>query len=162
MSKIPFSKLLVYLDGSEGSLSALMYGIMIAKATEAELHALYVVNTKALGDLVKSHVFIKEEKDEYLEDLRKDAERHLRHARKLASSKDLDIIASSTEGSPHSSVLSYIKDIGIDMLLLGSINAIKSRRDELTGENDRMLRTAQCPVLVVRDNDDVWNAFEEV
>ena len=162
MSDVPFSNLLVYLDGSEGSLNALMYGIMLAKSTGARLHALYVVNTKALSDLVKSHVFIDQEKEDYLTDLRDDSQRHVRHAKKLAATKDLDVEAMVAEGSPHLEVLNYVKDNSIDLLLLGSINVIRSRRDELTSENDRILRTAQCPVLVVKDDDDIWDKFEEM
>ena len=161
MSNVPFSRLMVYLDGSEGSLNALMYGIMMARAMKVELHAVYVVNTKALGELVKSHVFIDQEKNDYLNDLREDASRHLKHAKKLAISKDIDITTFSVEGSPHIEVLDYIKKNDIDLLLLGSINRIRSRREELTSENDRMLRTVQCPVLVVRDDLDLWSLFEE-
>ena len=81
--KIPFSKILVYLDGSEGSMTAAMYSILLAESTKAELHASYVVNTKALSDLVKSRVFVDQEKMEYLEDLKKDAKRHIRHTERL-------------------------------------------------------------------------------
>ena len=59
--KVPYSRILVYLDGSEGSINALMYSIILAKSTGAELHAVYVVNTKALGDLVRSHIFVDQE-----------------------------------------------------------------------------------------------------
>ena len=160
--KVPYSRILVYLDGSEGSINALMYSIILAKSTGAELHAVYVVNTKALGDLVRSHIFVDQEKAEYQEDLKKDAARHIRHAEKLASSKDLDIVTAVIEGSPHHVILDYIKMHGIDMLAIGPVNAIRSRRDELTSENDRMLRTAPCPVFVVRESDDIWEEFGEV
>ena len=158
----PFRKILVYLDGSEGAMSALMYSIMLAKSTEASLHVVYVVNTKALGDLLSSHIFIDQEKVEYQEDLKKDAARHIRHAEKLASSKDLDIVTEVIDGSPHHVILDYIKAHSIDLLALGPVNVIRSRRDELTSENDRMLRTAPCPVIVVRESDDIWEEFGEV
>lgn len=161
MSSAPFLDMLVYLDGSEGSMSALMYSIMLAKNTGARLHAVYVVNSKALGDLVLSHIFIDEEKSEYLQDLKKDAERHLRHARKLALQKGVEIETCELEGAPHSEVMKYIKERHIDLLVLGPVNMIRSRREELTSENDRMLRTCPCPVLVVKDSDDIWTMFEE-
>lgn len=161
MNDVPFSKILIYLDGSEGSISALMYAIMLAKSTQAELHAVYVINTKALGDLVKSRIFINEERSEYLSDLTKDASRHIRHAEKLASSKDMDITTEILEGSPHSEISSYVKEKCIDLLVVGSVNVIRSRREELLSEIDRMLRTSDCPVLVVKDNDGIWNTFEE-
>lgn len=161
MSNTPFSKILVYLDGSEGSVSALMYSIMLAKSTGSELHAVYVVNTKALGDLVKSRIFINEEQNEYLTDLKEDAKRHIKHALKLSASKDIDVETAILEGSPHSEISSYIKVNNIDLLVICSLNVIRSRREELLSENDRMLRTSECPVLVVKDNDEIWNEFEE-
>lgn len=157
----PFRKILVYLDGSEGAMSALMYSIMLAKSTEASLHVVYVVNTKALGDLLTSHIFIDQEKVEYQEDLKKDAIRHLKHAKKLADLKGIDIDTVQLEGSPHAVVLKYIKEHAIDLLILGSVNKIRSRRDELTSENDRMMRTSPCPALIVKDNDQIWSMFEE-
>ena len=65
MSKAPFRKILVYLDGSEGSMTASMYAILLASYSKASLHAVYVVNTKALGDLVKSRIFVDQEKKEF-------------------------------------------------------------------------------------------------
>ena len=161
MTSAPFLDTLVYLDGTEGSISALMYSIMLAKSTDTSLHVLYVVNTKALGDLVKRHIFVDQEKSEYLMDLKKDAARHIRHAEKLAAQKGISITTSIIEGSPHADVMNYIKNNPIDLLALGSINVIRSRREELTSENDRMLRTSPCPVIVVKDNDAIWSAFEE-
>ncbi len=162
MNGLPYSSILVYLDGSEGSMNASMYAILLAKASKARLHAVYVVNTKALGELVRSHIFVDQEQAEYLADLQKDAARHIRHIERIAASKDVEVTASVLSGSPHKEVISYIKQHGIDLLVLGSVNAIRSRRDELTSENDRMLRTSPCPVLVVRDSDDLWAQFEEV
>ena len=157
----PFTDILVYLDGSEGSMSASMYAVMLAKSTNARLHALYVINTKALGDLVNAHIFVSQGKQEYMADLLKDASRHIRHIEKLAASKDYDVKATSVEGSPSAEVGKYIKENGIDLLVLGSVNMIRSRREELTSETDRMLRTSPCPVLVCRDDDSIWQMFEE-
>ena len=163
MINTPYRNILVYLDGSEGSMTAAMYAILLASASKASLHAVYVVNTKALGDLVRSRIFVDQEKAEFLSDLKKDAGRHIRHTERLAASKDVAITTASLEGSPHKEIVSYIKENDIDLLVLGSVNAICSRRDELTSENDRMLRTSPCPVLVVRDSDDsIWQQFEEV
>ncbi len=161
MSKI-CSDILVYLDGSEGSLSSAMYAIMLAKANHATLHALYVVNTKALSELLKAHIFINMEKDEYLKELEEDSKRHIRHMHKLALSKGVEVITETVEGAPHVEVMRYIKENEINLLVLGSINAINSRREELLSETDRMLRTSPCPVLVVKDDEEIWNQFEEL
>lgn len=160
--KVPFSKMLVYLDGSEGSMDAYMYAVLLAKAVKASLHVVYVVNTKAVGDLVRSRIFIDKESSEYLEDLRKDASRHIRHSERVARSKGLTIKTAILEGSPHKAVQDYIKNNDIGLLVLGQADEIRSRRDELTSETDRMLRTVACPVLMVRGQEDIWSEFEEI
>lgn len=158
----PYHDVLVYLDGSEGSMAAAMYSILLCKSSGARLHAVYCVNTKALGDLVKARIFVSQEKTEYLEDLNKDAKRHIRHIEKLAAGKDLPVKTEIVEGSPSAEVLRYAKENHIDLLVLGSVNMIRSRREELTSETDRMLRTSSCPVLVCRDDEDIWRMFEEL
>lgn len=159
---IPFKDILVYLDGTEESMNAAMSSIILAKQNNSRLHALYVVNTKALSDLVKARIFIDAERVDYLKDLADDARRHLRHMDKLAQSKGLEVVLSSIEGSPNTEVVNYIKKNNIDLLVLGPVNVIRSRRDELLSENDRMLRTSPCPVLLVRDDDEIWQEFEEM
>ncbi len=157
----PFDDILVYLDGSEGSMAASMYAILLAKETGARLHGVYVINTKALGDLVKAHVFISSERAEFLEELKADARRHVRHLEKIAAMKELPVETEILEGSPSAEVLKYIRANSIDVLVIGQLNMIRSRREELANENERMLRSVPCPVFVAKDNDEIWNMFEE-
>ena len=60
----PIKKILVYVDGSEQSITAAQYSICLAKYLKAELYALYVVNTRALNDLVSARIFLKSEHEE--------------------------------------------------------------------------------------------------
>lgn len=60
----------------------------------------------------------------------------------------------------HVVVKELLKAKQADLLVLGGITDIRSRREELASETDRMMRTAPCPVLVVRDDDDIWFEFE--
>jgi nucleotide-binding universal stress UspA family protein len=157
---VPFKNILVYIDGSEESISAMMYGILMAKQNNANLQAMYVVNTKALADLVKVGIFLDLEKNEYQRDLQKDAERYLKHAQKLAKKKEVVVSCITEEGSAHKIVRDYIKANDIDLLVLGGVSTIRSRRDELNSETDRMVRTVPCPVMLVREDEDLWESFE--
>lgn len=157
---VPFQHILVYIDGSEESVSAMMYGILLAKQNGAKLDAMYVVNTRALSELVKVGIFLDMERSEYQRDLQKDAERYLKHALKLAKRKEVDVSCITEEGSAHKIVRDYIKKNDVDLLVLGGVSTIRSRRDELNSETDRMLRTVPCPVLLVREDDDLWESFE--
>ncbi|MDD3902558.1 MAG: universal stress protein [Sphaerochaeta sp.] len=157
---VPFKDILVYLDGSESSMTAVMYAIKLAKENDAKLTAVFVVNTKALSELVKAGIFVAIERDEYQRDLQSDADRYLRHAAKLALQKHVEIETVKLEGTVHVVVRQLLKEKQADLLILGGITDIRSRREELASETDRLLRTSPCPVLVVRDDDDIWLEFE--
>ncbi|MGD1822725.1 MAG: universal stress protein [Pleomorphochaeta sp.] len=157
---VPFKHILAYIDGSEESMSAMMYSILLAKQNKAKLDVMYVVNTRALSDLVKAGIFLDLERTEYQQDLQNDAQRYLKHATKLANMKEVDIDCIVEEGSAHKIVREYIRKNDVDLILVGGISGIRSRRDELNSEADRILRTASCPVLVIRDDEDIWQEFE--
>ena len=157
---VPFKNILVYLDGSEDSMTAAMAAIALAKRLEATLTAIYVVNTRALQDLVKARIFLDIEEQEYRRDIEGDARRYLNHVQELGLQKGIEIILVKTSGTVHTEVRNYLRNNEIDLLVLGGISEIHSRRDELLSETDRMMRTAPCPVLVVRDNDAIWDMFE--
>ena len=105
----PVTKILVYVDGTEASINAAMYAIALAKSTGASLTALYVVNTRALNDLVKARIFLKEEEDEYHLDLEQDAERYLNHVRKLAEQKEVPIKTKNLSGTIHREIKNEVK-----------------------------------------------------
>ena len=75
----------------------------------------------------------------------------------LAEQKDLAIETVKLEDGMV--VKELLKEKQADLLVLG-ITDIRSRREELASETDRMMRTAPCPVLIVRDDDDIWFEFE--
>lgn len=157
-----FKRLLVYLDGSEDSMSAAMASIVLAKQLGASLTAVYVVNTKALLDLVKAHIFLDAEQQEYQRDIEGDAQRHLNHVQKLGRKKGVDITCLKREGEVTKEVRACISEHNIDILVLGGLSEIHSRRDELLSDTDRMMRSASLPVFVVKDNDDVWDMYESL
>lgn len=157
---VPFKHIVVYIDGSESSMTAIMCAIKLAKEHDSSLTAVYVINTKALSELVKAGIFVAVERDEYQKDLILDADRYLHHAERLAEQKDLAIETVKLEGTVHVVVKELLKEKQADLLVLGGITDIRSRREELASETDRMMRTAPCPVLIVRDDDDIWFEFE--
>ena len=158
----PIRKILVYVDGTEQSISAAQYAIVLAKSLGAELFALYVVNTRALSDLVKSHIFLESEQEEYHRDLNEDAERYLNHVRNLARSKGLAIVTESASGAVSMEIVGKVKEHGIDLLVLGELSQIRSRRDELYNETERAMRSSPCSVLLVKDDERVESLFDSL
>ncbi|PIE04867.1 MAG: universal stress protein UspA [Spirochaetales bacterium] len=159
----PITKILVYIDGSEASITAAMYAIALAKTTGAALSALYVVNTRALDDLVNARIFLQTEEDEYRHDIEKDAERYLAHVKRMGEEKHLPVELLSKSGTVHREIKSVLKEGRYDLLVLGGISQVRSRRDEFFNETDRALRSSPCPVVVVNDKDDnIWDIFESL
>jgi nucleotide-binding universal stress UspA family protein len=156
----PIRRILVYLDGSEGSITAAQYAICLSRYYRAELAALYVVNTRALGDLLKARIFVKAEPEEYLRDLEEDSQRYLNHVRSLARKKGLAIQTASASGTVHQEIKNFILTNRIDLLVMGELSTVRSRRDELYDEADRALRSVPCSVLVVKDEERVLALYD--
>ena len=151
---------LVYVDGTEGSITACQYAVLLAKCTGANLVAMYVVNTRALQDLVKTRIFLPAEQDEYQLDLEADAERYLAHVRHLAEQKGVPLEVVKRSGTVHQEIRAEVLRRKVDTLVLGELGGVRSRRDEFYDESERALRSVPCTVIVVKDEDRVWSLFE--
>ena len=156
----PIQRIMVYLDGTESSITAAQYAICLSRSSGAELFALYVVNTRALNELVKSKIFLPTEQDEYQIDLEEDATRYLNHVRDLARQKGIVIQTINTSGTVHTEIKNKVKDLNIDLLVIGELSRIRTRRDEFYNETERAMRNVDCSVLIVKNEDRVWDLFE--
>jgi nucleotide-binding universal stress UspA family protein len=158
----PISKILVYINGTEESITAAQYALVLAASTGASLKALYVVNTKALNDLVTARIFLKEEQMEYEHDLQADAERYLNHVKDLARSKGVPIETESAVGNVHQEIVNRVREEEIDLLIIGELSHIRSRRDEFYDEAERAMRAVPCSVFIVKDEERVWELYNSM
>jgi nucleotide-binding universal stress UspA family protein len=156
----PIRKILVFIDGTESSITAAQYAICLARHLRADLTAFYVINTRAMEDLLKARIFLREM--EYTRDLEADAKRYLNHVRELARSKGLAIETKSAQGSVHQEILKQIKEDDIDLLIIGELSRIRSRRDEFYNDTERAMRSSNCSVLIVKDEERVWQQFDQL
>lgn len=156
----PIKRIMVYIDGTEQSVTAAQYAICLCRAVKAELTALYVINTRALSDLVKARIFLESEEMEYQRDLEADSERYLNHVREMARRKGLAIETVKTNGTVHVEIKNKVQELEIDTLILGELSRIRSRRDELYNEAERAMRSVSCSVVIVKDSDRIWEMFE--
>lgn len=161
MSKV-IERVLVYLDGSEESINAAQYAIALSRTLHAKLYGTFVVNTHALNDLVKSHIFIEAEQREYQHDLEEDADKYLRHFEKLASKKNVSAETIKESGLVHVKIKEIIKEFDIDLLVIGELSRIRSRRDEFYNESERAMRNVPCSVLIVKDGERVDGVYDEL
>ena len=154
-------RILVYIDGTEEAITAAQYAVCLARENGAALTAVYIVNTRALDDLVRTRIFLQEEQEEYQRDLEADAERYLHHVSKLGSDKNVQVETKKLSGNVHTEIKKLVKEEGYDLLILGEISHVRSRRDEFYNEAERAMRSVPCSVLIVKDPDRVWQLYEE-
>jgi nucleotide-binding universal stress UspA family protein len=158
----PIKKIMVYIDGTEQSVTAAQYAICLASFSGAELIAYYVINTRAMEDLLKARIFLQDEQDEYERDMEADSKRYLNYVNELAMKKGLSITKKQGRGSVHREIANTIDQEGIDLLVVGELSRIRSRRDEFYDETERAIRMVNCSVLIVKDQDRVWEMYESL
>jgi nucleotide-binding universal stress UspA family protein len=155
-------KILVYVDGTEQSITAAQYAICMASYFKADLIALYVINTKAMEDLLKARIFLRDEQVEYEHDMEADAQRYLNYVNELAIKKGVSIIQRSSRGSVHKEIVNLVDEEGVDLLVIGELARIRSRRDEFYDETERAMRMVSCSVVIAKDEDKVWQMYESL
>ena len=158
----PIKKIMVYIDGTEQAVTAAQYAICLASFSGAELIAYYVVNTRAVEDLLRASIFLKEEKVEYEHDMEADAERYLNYVSDLATKKGVSLTKKHSRGSVHKEIVDAVNEEEVDLLVIGELSRIRSRRDEFYDETERAMRSAPCSVLVVKDEDKVWEMYQSL
>ena len=158
----PIRKIMVYVDGTEQSITAAQYAICLASFSGAQLVAHYVVNTRAMEDLLRARIFLKDEQVEYEHDMETDAERYLNHINELAVQKGITIVRKQSKGSVHKEIVNAVKEDEVDLLIIGELSRIRSRRDEFYDEAERAMRNVNCSVLIVKDEDRVWEMYQSL
>jgi nucleotide-binding universal stress UspA family protein len=155
----PIKKILIYVDGSEECILASQYAIALAKYSEAELIALYVVNISLLEELVKARIFVKIEEMDYQQDLEQDGKRYLNYISELAKAKGVEIKTELVKGVVNKEVIQKTEEWGIDLLVMGELEPILSRSDSYHNESELIFRKAKCSVLVVKNPHIVENIY---
>ena len=157
MLKPLIQKIVVAVNGSEQSIHAAMYGILLSKQYKCDLKAIYVVDTSTLKQLTMSKFFYEEESRHYEQRLCDDGKRYLSYLEKLAKEKDVKIETELKKGAIWSELIKSAEDFGANLILLGgkehpndtAHNSV--RHDKISATNSEIIGSATCNVLVVRE-----------
>jgi nucleotide-binding universal stress UspA family protein len=158
----PFGKILLYIDGSESSITAALFAIALSKAHGGVLRVIYVVNDNLLSELLSAKVFVQMEKMDYERDLEDDGKRKLNYVVKLAEKKGVKIETILRKGIVHEEVAREVTASDCDLLIQGELGEVLSLRDSFYEEGERILRKASCPVLIVRNKQKVDRLYESI
>ncbi|NHX37740.1 MULTISPECIES: universal stress protein [Halolamina] len=141
----PYRNVLVPTDGSACAEEALTTGIEMATVDNARLHLLSVIDTMALGADVRTEM--------QLETIEESANRIVDDAADLATERGIDVPVTAVEfgSSIPNTVLSYVDEHEVDLLVVGTHGRTGFDRYLLGSVTEKLIRTSPVPVLTVRE-----------
>ena len=151
MIKPLFSNILVVITGSDASISAAKYAILMAKQYRCRLIAAYVVDTATIRQLHLSKIFIKEESLEYEQSLEANGERYLSFTEELARAKGVKIDRELRRGAVYTEILKTADDKKVDLIILGGWERDHSAQDIISNAHREIMMNAKCSVLLVKE-----------
>ena len=139
-----FRKLLVAYDGSDGSRRALARACELARAGESEAWALAVLEhlpryAATVGEVEETQ----EQGRQYLGEV-------LDEARRLAAAQGVTLNVEQAAGQPAQAIVRYAQEHAFDLIVLGHSGHSGVWGAFLGTTADKIVRHAECSVLVVR------------
>lgn len=152
----------VSLSGSAVSLFTAKYAIYLSKQLNAKLYALYVVDARSLHELLKTRIFVEIEAVEYERDLKAQGVNVIERVRKMAEIKKVEYEGLLLTGVVHEEVVSKTRELNADLLVIGELKEVVSRREIFYDEGERIFRESPCPVVVVKNHEEVERLYKEL
>lgn len=141
-------KILVAVDFSQSAVRAFERGCRLANRFDAELHLLHVLVSPSIGLPAPGIEFLPP--SGRLENLQDEAEQQLAAFAENLAAEDLRVVRMVSEGSPGHEVVRYARQMGVDLIVMGTHGRTGLAHVLLGSVADLVIRTATCPVLTVR------------
>lgn len=141
-----YDTILIPTDGSDGTRQAVAHGLGLAETYGATVHALYVVDVRALS--LDDEGFLNDES--ILTSLEKRGERATEEISRQASDRRLDAVAAVVRGTPTRQIRQYADDHDTDLIAMGTHGLRGFARFVLGSVAESVVRNATQPVLTTR------------
>jgi nucleotide-binding universal stress UspA family protein len=145
------SNIVAVITGSDASILAAKYAIVLSKLYRCRLSAVYVVDTATIRQLTLSKIFIQEESQEYEKSLEANGERYLSFVEELARAKGVKIEREIRRGAVYTEVLTAADERRADLIVLGGWEKERSARDIISHAHREIMISAKCSVLLVKE-----------
>lgn len=141
-----YDTILIPTDGSTEADKGVRHGVELAAAVGATVHGLYVIEEGGNPWLSQAMEDQQEEAEAYGQDI-------LDEVGQQATDVGVDFVSEIKVGpAPHEKIIEYAEEEGIDLIVMGS--GYHGQIGGLLGSTaDKVLRSAEIPVLTVRRGD---------
>lgn len=138
-----YQTILVPTDGSEQASKAIPHAFDLAETYDATVHALSVVDRAATRQLAPTKA------ESTLEAVEQEAKRVTREIKAQADEAGIDCVASIEEGAPDDTILQYIDEHGVDMVVIGGRKRSAAGKLLFGSVTQSVVLHADVPVTVV-------------
>ena len=156
-------KLLVAINGSDISIRAAMYAVMLARTYKAELKFIYVIDSATIRYLGMNQMLAKDEQVDYKVDLAYEGQNYLEYAVSLAASKGVIAQSELKDGAVVTEIIKCANDFEADLIVIGGADKKKGeqlfKRNVHSSHQSDIIENAKIPVLVVK-GDDIETKFK--
>ena len=150
-----YDTILVPTDGSDTAEYAVEHAIDLAEKYDADVHALYVVDTSAIDVSLGTEQVDRIQQGKFgdMPELEQRANEATGVVAAKAEAHDIDVTEAVVAGQPHKQISNYAADNDVDLIVMGSAGRSGVRRALLGSVAERTLRSTTVPVLVVDRED---------
>jgi len=145
------SSIVTAVTGTDASILAAKYAIVMAKLYHCKLCAVYVVDTATIRQLTLSKIFIQEEGAEYEKSLEANGNRYLTFVEELADAKGVKVERVLKRGAIYTEVLSVADEKKADLILLGGWEKDTKTSDIIGHSHREIMANAKCSVMLVKE-----------
>jgi len=139
-----YDSVLLPTDGSDRAAEALDHALAAVEAHDASLHVVSVVDRRIVLAADPG------EKDDIRAELLEESTDAVERLAAAASEAGVSATTATPEGVPHREILSYAREAGTDLLVLGTHGRTgREKRLNLGSTTERVIKAADRPVLVV-------------
>lgn len=153
MIRTPISNIVVAVSGSEASVQAAKYSMILSKLYKSNLTAVYVVDVATLRQLTMSRILIADESANFEQSFEKNGKRYLDFIKELAESKELRIETELRRGAVTGEILAAAESKKADLIVLGGWEKNRCAKDIIQHLHRELIVAAKCSVLISREPD---------
>jgi nucleotide-binding universal stress UspA family protein len=140
--------ILVPIDFTENSRSALRYATELAKRFDATVVALHVIPDEEVAG-----VYIQKRTPERIQEIRKEVEEEFEKFVPEDIEKSLQAQKLIKVGEPYVEIIRHARNSGVDLIVMATHGRSGISHTLLGSVAEKVVRKASCPVLTVKHSD---------
>lgn len=139
-------RVMLPIDGSEGSDRAAVVAYEIAELTKSKLYIVHVINTGVVQQVARMS---DKDPEDILRHYEENGEKLLQRYKSAGLGYGLEVETVLEQGLPSDRITALAASIDVDIIVMGSKGLSSSRKPGLGSSTERVIRRINCAVLVV-------------